>query len=1141
MINNTLVAQTKAEEGYVNASYRPPSSPIPKVDSAEVTIIPDELVEIELSPRITEMVAGSTVTFNATGYDQFGNIVEIDPDWAQDLGIRNSHLNVTNITAFTKVKDGYIRAFIDDISDQLDISIVPAELHRITITPSEVTLKANHSVTFNAKGMDLYENSIELDDCDWASSGMVEGPCFGDMATFTAPKQAGTYYVYTGTGDVVSTATVVVVPDSLARIEIKPEELEIVAGTNRNFSASGYDAFGNSVDTEFEWSSDVGYFEDTEFVANTKTESGTIYVSSGSVFATCPVTITPDKLAQINVTPSDAEIEPGGEMVFTATGYDKYWNPISQDVNWDVNIGAVSPSRGESTVFTAPDSTDFGYIEASSGDIIGTANIKVVDEDWEDLKIMGKIPDQEVVEDTPFWHLYLRDYENPYSIGGRWYITGEDRSLFTVTGENSTHDILVFTPVPNANGYEDVTLWVWNEEGEIDSQDIWITILEINDPPEILNPPDIRMSYKQPYSFDYTPYIKDVDSQILSFTASDGSGNPIPKSTDPKEPFVVIYDFDKSDLNRSKNIRLVLHDGFLMVEDSIEVFITENVPPNINPMRPDLDDVELTEGEYKRVFEDFDENFEDVDGDEITITHSESHVQITIDENYDVYMNATTEWFGTEIVVFRAQDEHGAFCEDWVYVTVIPVDDPPIIGTLPPLVVHYDEDYFFNLEHYITDVDTPAEDLGLSTDNEYVTVKGGENLVLRINFPEEYDQVTKDVTVTVSDGNSKVSTVLTVKITDNSIPWLIQNIPDVTFREDTRLSHAFNLGFYFIDPDGDRLTYMSESVNIRITIHVNNDVSFEAEKDWYGEEYVIFRAFDWQQAFTETTIKVTVEPVNDPPTLDPIHTLNVKRSTEKISLLDYNINDIDNDINSLEINVTSSDPNLLVFVNGLDVFLIKGDADESFEAVLTLNVSDGEDAISQDVPVEVEIDRPTDGNGTNFPLLVMFIFFAFILIAIMLAAYVYFYRGFYTIDEIYLVYKDGRLIFHKVRPGLAQKDEDIVTSMLTAIQEFVEETFSQGSKGADMAIKKMQFGGKTIVIEKGENIYIAILLKGKPGVRLSRQMLWAIAHIEEQYKEELVKWNGVVSKLAGTYKYLNILLKKKKGFRERLNFIELTR
>jgi hypothetical protein len=1143
MINNTLVAQCKVEDGYVNASYQPPSQPIPLFDSAQVTIIPDELVEIEVSPRITEIVAGSTVTFNATGFDQFGNMVEIEIQWPwpSDLGYQDEiDDNVTNLTAFTKVKNGYIRAQVDDIFDQLDIKIVPAELDKITITPSEITVKANHSVTFNAKGTDRYENSVELEDCGWFSSDLEQNQCFGDIASYTVPKQTGTYYVYAGTGEVGSKATVTVVPDNLAMIMIKPDKLEIVAGTQENFSASGYDEFGNPVETEFDWSSDVGYFMDTLFTANTKIGSGTIYVSSGSVYATCQVTVTPDKLVQINVTPSDAEIEPGGELEFLANGYDRYWNPISQDVNWEADIGDVFPSRGESTVFTAPDTTEFGHIEASYGDIVGTADIKVVDKDWEDLKIIGKIPDQEVEEDTPFWHLYLRTYENRYSIGGKWYITGDDRNLFTVTGENSTHDILVFTPIPDAHGSNLVTFWVWNEEGEIDSQDVWIVIKPKNDPPEIINPPDIRMSYHQPYSFDYRPYIRDVDTPIemLSFTAWDRD-DVIDKKE--MEPFVIIYNFDRSDLNNSINIRLELHDGYLKVEEDIEVFITENVPPNINPMRPDLEDVVLTEGEHKRVIEGIDENFEDMDGDEITITFSESHVEIIIEDNYDVYMNATTEWFGTEIVVFRAQDEHGAFCEDWVYVTVIPVDDPPIVEQLPTLVVHYDEDYFFNLEHYITDVDTPAEDLGLSTDNEYVTVKGGENLVLRINFPEEYDQETKDVTVTVSDGNSKVSTVLTVKITDNSIPWLIQDIPDVTFREDTRLSHAFNLGFYFIDPDGDRLTYMSESVNVRITIHVNHDVSFEAEKDWYGEEYVIFRAFDWQQAFIETTIKVTVEPVNDPPTLDPVHTLIVKKSTEKISLLDYNINDIDNDINSLEINVTSSDPNLLVFVNGLDVFLIKGDADESFEAVLTINISDGEDAISQDIPVEVEIDKTEPNGKFNFTLLAMFIIIAFILIAIMLAAYVYFYRGFYTIDEIYLVYKDGRLIFHKVRPGLAQKDEDIVTSMLTAIQEFVEETFSQGSKGADMAIKKMQFGGKTIVIEKGENVYIAILLKGKPGVRLSRQMLWAIAHIEEQYKEELVKWNGVVSKLAGTYKYLNILLKKKKGFRERLNFIELTR
>jgi len=661
----------------------------------------------------------------------------------------------------------------------------------------------------------------------------------------------------------------------------------------------------------------------------------------------------------------------------------------------------------------------------------------------------------------------------------------------------------------------------------------------VNDPPRILNPPDLRISYKEPFIFDYSPYVIDVDTPFEKLILTAWNGDMAIAA----DGFKITYDFDKTYLNRSLEFKLSFSDTVSIAEDTIQVYVAENLPPRRNSMVADLADIELWEGGTAKDFN-IGNYFVDPEGGDLTITNSESNVEISIGVDGKVVMYAKSEWSGTEKVVFRAEDELGAFCEDWIYVTVNSVDDPPFIEDLPLLVVHYDDDYLFNLKPYVTDVDTLVQYLSLSTNNEYVTIPEEDDLVLRINFPKSFNGETIEVLVNITDGTSMDSAKLEIKVMDNSIPWLVQPIPDLSFKEDTALVRVINLNMYFIDPDKDPLTFSSESENIHIDISdVTGEVSLNASKDWFGEEYVTFRARDKYWAFVETQVKVTVEPVPDPPTLDEIGQIFMDNSTLTINLLDYGLYDMDNDLGSLEITVTSDDPNLLVFVNGYDVFLIVDkNVDGSFTTTITINVSDGDEGISQEVPVDVEIKDPNVNGETNTSIIIMFIIIAGILIAVMFGAYLYFYRGYYTIDEIYLVYKDGRLIFHKLRPGLVQKDEDIVTSMLTAIQEFVEETFSQGkTTEQDMAIKKMQLGGKTIIIEKGENIYIAIILKGVPGARLQRQMTWVIHQIEEDYAKELKKWNGVVSKLSGTYKYLNVFLKKKSGFRERLNFIELTR
>ena len=53
--------------------------------------------------------------------------------------------------------------------------------------------------------------------------------------------------------------------------------------------------------------------------------------------------------------------------------------------------------------------------------------------------------------------------------------------------------------------------------------------------------------------------------------------------------------------------------------------------------------------------------------------------------------------------------------------------------------------------------------------------------------------------------------------------------------------------------------------------------------------------------------------------------------------------------------------------------------------------------------------------------------------------------------------------------------------MLTAIQDFVKDAFSQGEGSEEeWEIRNISFGGKNIMIERGENAFLAAVYEGQP-------------------------------------------------------------
>jgi hypothetical protein len=115
------------------------------------------------------------------------------------------------------------------------------------------------------------------------------------------------------------------------------------------------------------------------------------------------------------------------------------------------------------------------------------------------------------------------------------------------------------------------------------------------------------------------------------------------------------------------------------------------------------------------------------------------------------------------------------------------------------------------------------------------------------------------------------------------------------------------------------------------------------------------------------------------------------------------------------------------------------------------------------------------------------------------------------ITDVLFIYRDGRLISHRSAASSMRKelDSDLVSSMLTAVQQFVSDSLSE--EGQDR-VKKLEFGDKEIFIERGANTYLAVIYTGDMSKRLNSNIRELIAHIEADYPA-LDEWNGKMTGL----------------------------
>jgi len=130
------------------------------------------------------------------------------------------------------------------------------------------------------------------------------------------------------------------------------------------------------------------------------------------------------------------------------------------------------------------------------------------------------------------------------------------------------------------------------------------------------------------------------------------------------------------------------------------------------------------------------------------------------------------------------------------------------------------------------------------------------------------------------------------------------------------------------------------------------------------------------------------------------------------------------------------------------------------------------------------------------------------------------------IEEVFLVYRDGVLLYHLSRSLSQDKDEDVLSGMLTAVTEFVRDAFVYGEH---RELHQLDFGDYRIMIERGRNLYLAVVYSGKGASVIKKRVRWVLDHIEAAYAGVLEKWDGDMDKVVGARDLIREYLLKSNG------------
>ena len=292
--------------------------------STTVTVIAPTIASISVTPVGLTLGIGINQQYTATATYSDGSTQDLvsGVTWSSSstsVATINSSGLANTLAAGTTT----ITATVGSLSDTSTLTIVPAHLTSIEVSPSTPSIALGTTQQFTAVGNFDDGSTQLLPSVTWSSSpiGISTIDAFG-LATAVG---TGTTTISATSGSVTGTATLTVSTATLVSLAVTPANSTMAIGTSKQFTATGTfsDTSTQDLTASVLWSSSqatVATINNLGLATSVALGSATITATLGTVSGSTGLTVANVHLVSITISPANPRIAKGTSIKFTATG-----------------------------------------------------------------------------------------------------------------------------------------------------------------------------------------------------------------------------------------------------------------------------------------------------------------------------------------------------------------------------------------------------------------------------------------------------------------------------------------------------------------------------------------------------------------------------------------------------------------------------------------------------------------------------------------------------------------------------------------------------------------------------------------------------------------------------------------------------
>ncbi len=589
-------------------------------------------------------------------------------------------------------------------------------------------------------------------------------------------------------------------------------------------------------------------------------------------------------------------------------------------------------------------------------------------------------------EDTPVTIAVLdndSDVDGTLVISSLSVISGPSHGTVLVNADGT----ITYTPGLNYFGSDSFVYQICDDDGACDQATVSISVLDVNDPPIAMD--DVYYTLEdEPVTMDVLDNDSDVDGTLVISSLAIISGpshGTLIINPDGSITYTPELDYNGDD----EFVYQICDDDGACDQATVLIHVG---PVNDPPVA--VDDVVVTP-EDTPVNTFVLANDYDVDGELIlstlVIISGPAHGTATVNSDGSITYTPYLNYFGPDSYVYQICDEDGSCDVATVFITVTPVNDPPVamddVVTTPEdssviiAVLANDSDVDSELDlNSLTVISGPSNGTVLVNADGTITYSPSENYF----GPDEFVYQICDV-----EGLCDQATVFITVTPVNDPPIAVDDY--VVTPEDTPVTTAVLENDSDIDGtlDLSSLVVISGPAHGSVVVNPDGTITYTPNANYFGPDSYIYQICDNEGDCASATVHITVLDVNDPPfALDDVDV--TQEDTPVTTIVLANDYDIDGSLVISSVEVISAPANGTAVVNpdgsitytpnpdwfGVDSYTYQvcdddGDCDQAVVTITVISVNDPPVAVDdvdftlEDTPVStavLENDYDIDGS-----------------------------------------------------------------------------------------------------------------------------------------------------------------------------------